>query len=197
MRRAMTLAATLVFTAALMAARAEAFNSQFAQTGHSRSLLVRVQAAVDAMPEQMRIAFVRGIQEELADHGYAPGPADGIMGAQTRGAIRAYQTDAGLPVDGVATKELLDHLKFVQPRVMRQAPGAALDPQLLATNVQIELARRGYYRDEIDGLGGPRTSEAVRTFQQDAGLPVTGILDDRLLAELRSTYPDIRAREAR
>ena len=65
------------------------------------------------------------IQEELAAHGYAPGPPDGLPGPRTTRAIRAYQRDAGLPVDGVATKELLDHLKFVLPKVYaRHAPPA-------------------------------------------------------------------------
>ena len=70
---------------------------------------------VDAMPPVNRAAYIAGIREELAAHGYDPGPLDA--------AIRAYQHDAGLPVDGVATKELLDHLKFVLPKVY-----AARDP---------------------------------------------------------------------
>lgn len=64
---------------------------------------------VDAMPPVTRAAYLAGIEEELAAHGYDRGPLEA--------AIRAYQLDAGLPVDGVATKELLDHLKFVLPKV--------------------------------------------------------------------------------
>jgi peptidoglycan hydrolase-like protein with peptidoglycan-binding domain len=157
-------------------------------------LLVQADISVDEMPPAMAEAFVRGIQEELAEHGYDPGPADGIQGARTAAAIRAYQRDAQLPVNGVASKGLLDHLKFVQPRVVRAAAPAA-PPAALVTNVQLELARRGFYRGTIDGISGPRTLDAVRTFQSAAGLPVTGTLDERLLAELRSTDPNIRARD--
>ena len=180
--------AALVSVSAMPAA---AFNMHFAQLDRALSLLARVQMPVDAMPPAMRQAFARAIQEELADHGYAPRSADGVMGSRTHAAIRAYQGDAGLPVDGAATKELLDHLKFALPRVT----AATVAAESLIANVQTELARRGYYRDQIDGLGGPMTRDAVRAFQSDAGLPVTGVLDDRLLVELRGADPDIRARE--
>ena len=53
---------------------------------------------------------VRRVQEGLARLGYRPGPVDGIAGAQTREAIRAYQRDHGLLVDGHATPELADHI---------------------------------------------------------------------------------------
>jgi peptidoglycan hydrolase-like protein with peptidoglycan-binding domain len=52
--------------------------------------------------------------------------------------------------------------------------------------VQELLARRGFYRGEIDGLPGPATSEAVVMFQRDEGLPVTGQLDMETLRELRA-----------
>ena len=35
--------------------------------------------------------------------GYKPGPADGILGHQTRNAIEAFQRDRGLPVTGEAS----------------------------------------------------------------------------------------------
>jgi peptidoglycan hydrolase-like protein with peptidoglycan-binding domain len=83
-----------------------------------------VATSVKEMPPKMRRAYIVGIQEELRKHGYRPGPADGILGARTRGAIRAYERDAKLPVTGVASKEILDHMKFVQPKV-KARPGPA------------------------------------------------------------------------
>ena len=52
-------------------------------------------------------AVVADVQAELAALGYGPGPADGVMGARTRAAIRAFQTDAGLPVDGQISDQLI------------------------------------------------------------------------------------------
>ena len=71
------------------------------------------------MPGETYRAYVKGAQEELTRHGYDAGPPDGTLGSRTETAIRRYQRDAGLPVDGCASKELLDHLKFHLPRSMR------------------------------------------------------------------------------
>jgi hypothetical protein len=40
------------------------------------------------------------VQHELARQGYNPGPADGVIGPQTRDAIAGYQRDHGLSVTG-------------------------------------------------------------------------------------------------
>ena len=55
------------------------------------------------------------------------------------------------------------------------------------TDVQAALADRGYYRGPIDGIIGTGTRRAVRAFQRDAGLPVTGRIDARLLNALRAS----------
>lgn len=47
------------------------------------------------------------------------------------------------------------------------------------------LAQRGFYRDDIDGVAGPATEEAVLTFQRSKGLPLSGRLDLATLSELR------------
>jgi hypothetical protein len=41
---------------------------------------------------------------------------------------------------------------------------------------QEELARQGYYRGQIDGVFGPETRRALRRYQSDNGLRVTGYL---------------------
>jgi len=43
---------------------------------------------------------VRNIQAGLQRLGYDPGPADGHYGPQTEAAIRRFQQDNGLPIDG-------------------------------------------------------------------------------------------------
>ena len=47
------------------------------------------------------------------------------------------------------------------------------------------LADRGFYRDQVDGLPGPATEEALLTFQRNVRLPLTGRLDLQTLGELR------------
>lgn len=152
-----------------------------------------IETPVEAMSDQMARAYVIGLQEELTAHGYKPGPADGVLGPRTQQAIRQYQKDAGLQVNGVASKELLEHMKFALPKVNAKTGGATAPSRELVVEVQRGLAARGYYTAEVDGLAGPATREAVRRFQADAGLPVTGTVDQRLAGELGSVDPNIRA----
>lgn len=51
------------------------------------------------------------LQELLAQNGLEPGPADGIIGANTRKAVRAFQLRLGWPADGYPTQELLVRLR--------------------------------------------------------------------------------------
>ena len=53
----------------------------------------------------------RQLQRLLADHGYAVGAIDGIIGGRTRSAIRRFQRAAGLPPDGYASLRLLERLR--------------------------------------------------------------------------------------
>ncbi|WP_425061254.1 L,D-transpeptidase family protein [Sporomusa carbonis] len=48
---------------------------------------------------------VVALQLKLKELGYFQGRADGLFGTMTEDAVRAYQTDKGLPVTGIATKE--------------------------------------------------------------------------------------------
>jgi hypothetical protein len=43
---------------------------------------------------------IKKMQETLRDKGYAPGPIDGVLGAQTHRAISQYQKSENLPVTG-------------------------------------------------------------------------------------------------
>jgi peptidoglycan hydrolase-like protein with peptidoglycan-binding domain len=151
---------------------------------------------VDEMNPEMRRAYIVGIQEELAAHGYRPGPADGVLGQRSIAAIRAYQHDAKLPVTGIASKELLDHMKFVLPKVYARgaappAPDTSLVYVGLVEETQIALQKRGYYPGAIDGDAGPQTRAAISQFQADAGLPVTGTSSALLLRQLLEADPSI------
>lgn len=53
---------------------------------------------------------VEKIQELLASYGFDPGPIDGVIGSQTRQAIKEFQRTAKLPADGHPSPELLEVL---------------------------------------------------------------------------------------
>lgn len=57
------------------------------------------------------IGAVAAAQADLWELGYDPGPIDGLPGARTSAAIRAYQRDAGLPVDGLVSGRVIASLR--------------------------------------------------------------------------------------
>lgn len=67
----------------------------------------------------------------------------------------------------------------VRASVRPAVPGG---PGLVA--VQERLVALGYALGAADGHWGPRTRSAVRDFQEQAGLPITGDLDDRTRAAI-------------
>jgi hypothetical protein len=52
-------------------------------------------------------ATVAAVQRRLARGGYYHGSIDGVIGNGTRSAIRAYERNNGLPVDGLIDRQLL------------------------------------------------------------------------------------------
>ena len=54
---------------------------------------------------------VETMQTLLASLGFDPGEADGVLGARTRAALKAYQKRSGLAPDGYPTPEVLDALR--------------------------------------------------------------------------------------
>jgi peptidoglycan hydrolase-like protein with peptidoglycan-binding domain len=54
----------------------------------------------------------------------------------------------------------------------------------IAAHAQEQLARRRYYRGEVDGIVGPETRRAIMRYQSDHDLSVTGRLDMDMLHAL-------------
>ena len=53
------------------------------------------------------VSIVIQVQRRLAHAGYYHGAIDGVMGPRTRYAIRAYERNHGLPIDGAISRQLL------------------------------------------------------------------------------------------
>jgi hypothetical protein len=64
----------------------------------------------------------------------------------------------------------------------------AIDPIDSITGVQSRLANLGYSVGPIDGILGSHTARAIREFQKDAGVTVTGKLDSSTLERLEQAY---------
>lgn len=61
-------------------------------------------------PTQAQEALVYEAQELLSEMGYNPGNSDGVAGRQTTQAVRAFQQDLGMPVNGRISEDLIDTL---------------------------------------------------------------------------------------
>ncbi len=73
-----------------------------------------------------------------------------------------------------------------RPRIEAQSPPPSPgvdsdgDARQRMVAIQRALARLGYDPGPADGIAGPRTRSAIRAFQAAAGLPVNGLMSDRL-----------------
>ncbi len=135
---------------------------------------------VDAPPAS---ATVVEVQQLLRAQGYDPGAVDGLFGAHTRTAIQAYQTDHGLTVTGEISEALVTQLRATVPQpaspvVVLPAEGI----QLVA--VQTALNQIGYGPIPADGQMSDATAAAVRAFQLEYGLDVTGVVDQALIERM-------------
>ena len=133
----------------------------------------------------LTIAYsVAAVQRGLNDLGYSAGPVDGLMGSKTRGAIRAYQIDNGLPVSGQPSRSLNEHLQNTLMAGVTPAPMPGVDSSAIV-EIQTRLRDRGYNVPSINGTLDASTTAAIRAFQGDAGLPVNGQATAALQDQLR------------
>lgn len=158
--------------------------------------------------------IVAEIQRGLARVGLYSGAIDGVTGSRTDSAIRAFQTAAGLTVTGIPSPELLAALKQpVRPATQTAvAPGAGTDAlaaeldrrerqraEMIAAQEREQAASRtqanyriaeaalnriGYGPLSVDGAASAASADAIRRFELDNGMPITGEASDALIARL-------------
>ena len=78
------------------------------------------------------------------------------------------------------------HPRVIVPVVPPRPVVVPVPPARVSTPaaVQRKLASRGYYGGAIDGIFGPGSRSALRAFQADSGLAVTGEIDGPSLRAL-------------
>ena len=146
---------------------------------------------------------VRDLQRRLSVIGYSTEGEPHEFGAVTEAALRRFQSDRGLVVDGIcgpqswnalveAHHRLGDRLLYYRSPMMRGDDIAEL---------QQRLGRLGFDPQWVDGILGPRTEKAVRQFQQNVGLRDDGVVGrdtvDALDRLARRTAGDVTIAEVR
>lgn len=132
--------------------------------------------------------IVLAVKRELNERHYFTGRDTPEDDAVMVGAIMAYQYDHHLDITGVASDELLKTFLFGTGKdVDEERPLLAIRGETarrLVAEVQGILSGQGYYSAEIDGLQGAETAAAIRRFEAERSLPVTGRISGQLVQEL-------------
>jgi peptidoglycan hydrolase-like protein with peptidoglycan-binding domain len=126
---------------------------------------------------RLNAAEIREIQQTLNDRGFHAGPTDGVIGAQTRTALRDLQQKHTLEVTGTLNEASLAVLGRNRDAGHGSTAGPFVADEKVIRAVQQQLNARGYSAGPLDGMIGPQTQTAIRSFQQKEGLAVSGLLD--------------------
>ncbi|MBQ7109254.1 MAG: peptidoglycan-binding protein [Clostridia bacterium] len=136
---------------------------------------------------------------------------DGIFDVETENAVKEFQRIFNLSPDGIVGKATWYKIRFVFSGVRRLSE---LDSDRLSIGVvnqqfkqNLSEGDRGigvetlqYFLNfiaefnnfipsvQMDGIFGPSTAAAVRAFQQSAGLPQTGVVDEVTWNSIYSSY---------
>jgi peptidoglycan hydrolase-like protein with peptidoglycan-binding domain len=139
-------------------------------------------------------ATVESVQRELAASGLYSGKVDGVSGQRTKIAIIAYQRANGLDETGLASPELVEHIRYTRQitDALNMTDAMPAKPQPLApqkpvdtvTRVQVGLAELGYEPGAINGELGQQTRAAILKFERDRGIAPTGDISPTLIVEL-------------
>ena len=151
---------------------------------------------------------VSALQQALTDVGVNVGPVDGIFGALTAAGLRSYQEGRGISVSGALDADTVKHLAARATTSngaaetgsdngsTTQTPNNDLaglsigdaGPRVVAA--QQALLNSGLtFLGGADGIYGPATANAVRLFQSNRGLDVTGSIDANTAAALGGNAP--------
>jgi len=116
---------------------------------------------------------VRDLQEALKTLGYNPGPVDGVFGATTEAAVKAFQQARGITADGIVGKITwinIDEADQSEPVLKMGSTG------LPVRRAQKRMSLVGYDMGGVDGRYGTGTEAAVKKLQQQRGLTVDGVV---------------------
>jgi peptidoglycan hydrolase-like protein with peptidoglycan-binding domain len=116
---------------------------------------------------------VRDLQSALKSLGYYSGPIDGIFGATTEAAVKAFQQAREITVDGIVGRVTwinIDEADQSEPVLKIGSTG------LPVRRAQKRMSLVGFQVGDVDGRYGTQTEAAVKTLQQQSGIGVDGIV---------------------
>lgn len=155
-------------------------------TGVADADLLRHLTADGLKADRRETRMTRVAQRRLQRLGYDIGSADGVVDWRTSNAVRRFQTDQGLAVNGEIDKELLKSLKEKVHAEAKSARSHQDDDQEIALKIESALTKQGYHVGIEDGLIDEGAKAAIRQYQQDWGLEVDGQASAGLLGHIEN-----------
>jgi peptidoglycan hydrolase-like protein with peptidoglycan-binding domain len=116
---------------------------------------------------------VRDLQQAMKALGHDPGPIDGVFGDATESAVKAFQQEKEIAVDGVVGKVTwinIDEADQSEPVLRAGSTG------LPVRRAQKRMSLVGFDVSGVDGRYGGKTEAAVRKLQQQFQLAVDGVV---------------------
>jgi peptidoglycan hydrolase-like protein with peptidoglycan-binding domain len=116
---------------------------------------------------------VRDLQQALKALGHDPGPIDGVFGDATEAAIKAFQQEKEITVDGIVGKVTwinIDEADQSEPVLRIGSTG------LPVRRAQKRMSLVGFDIGGVDGRYGTKTESAVKELQQRSQVTVDGVV---------------------
>jgi hypothetical protein len=136
-------------------------------------------------PASAGSAHIAALQVAMQGIGLYPHPVDGVTGPWTQHAVRTFQAQHGLTVDGIAGPQTRAALgKRGKPKLGKRPMRNGHRGWDVAA-LQFLLHKRGFEPSGFDGGFGPNTERAVRRFQTAAHIAVDGVAGPATLGSLR------------
>lgn len=134
-----------------------------------------------AVTEVRKVLISLGLLDEI-------GTGDGVYDRDTDLAVRAFQQDRGLTVDGVVGSETYRAISSARWRLGDRLLTFTAAHLIVGDDVSVlqeRILELGYDSGRPDGVFGARTAAALRGFQRDYGLRVDGSCGPETLRALR------------
>lgn len=138
---------------------------------------------------------VKNLQERLRIAGFYYNNSTGVFGPITEEAVKRFQKTYNLEVDGVVGPVTLQKLPQLGIGYGDESPKTISNSDKLGEGdrgeavrlLQEQLIKAGYLEGEPNGYYGPYTADAVRRFQADNYLAVSGIAGPTTRSKLHSS----------
>ena len=129
------------------------------------------------------------LQVVLKNYVYYTSKIDGDFGPASKKALKEFQSSNNLVSDGILGKntcKTLNNKANVVKKTLKVSTNI-INQKSESTEilkVQKRLSELGLYSGEIDGINGSRTKNAIKNFQNKAGLTPDGIIGPKTLSAL-------------